>query len=66
MCLSFGQGGDVYASDVELQPQSARFNLHTPQGAAGVVEFTLCRCSIMCRMRQPLLPLRSAIGIALG
>ena len=30
--LSFGQGGNVYTSDVELQPQSARFNLHTPQG----------------------------------
>jgi len=30
--LSFGQGGDVYASDIQLEPQSARFNLHTPQG----------------------------------
>ncbi|TCB34652.1 UDP-N-acetylmuramoyl-tripeptide--D-alanyl-D-alanine ligase [Acinetobacter sp. ANC 4910] len=30
--VSFGQGGDVYASDIQLEPQSARFNLHTPQG----------------------------------
>ncbi|MGR0304689.1 UDP-N-acetylmuramoyl-tripeptide--D-alanyl-D-alanine ligase [Acinetobacter beijerinckii] len=30
--LSFGEGGDVFATDVELHPQSAKFNLHTPQG----------------------------------
>ena len=30
--LSFGQGGDVYATEIELKPQSVRFSLHTPQG----------------------------------
>jgi UDP-N-acetylmuramoyl-tripeptide--D-alanyl-D-alanine ligase len=30
--LSFGVGGDVYATDVELHPQSASFILNTPQG----------------------------------
>ncbi|MEJ2899947.1 UDP-N-acetylmuramoyl-tripeptide--D-alanyl-D-alanine ligase [Acinetobacter sp. NS-4] len=30
--LSFGQGGDVYATDIELQAQSSRFTLNTPQG----------------------------------
>lgn len=30
--LSFGDGGDVFATKVELHPQSAKFNLHTPQG----------------------------------
>ena len=31
--LSFGPGGDVYAEDIQLQPQSAVFTLHTPAGA---------------------------------
>ncbi|TSH77391.1 UDP-N-acetylmuramoyl-tripeptide--D-alanyl-D-alanine ligase [Acinetobacter sp. RF15A] len=31
--LSFGAGGEVYASEIELQSQSARFVLNTPQGA---------------------------------
>ncbi|WP_347453496.1 UDP-N-acetylmuramoyl-tripeptide--D-alanyl-D-alanine ligase [Acinetobacter sp. ANC 7454] len=31
--LSFGQGGEVYATDVELHPQSATFTLNTPQGS---------------------------------
>jgi UDP-N-acetylmuramoyl-tripeptide--D-alanyl-D-alanine ligase len=30
--LSFGQGGEVYATEVELHPQSASFILNTPQG----------------------------------
>lgn len=30
--LSFGEGGDVFATDIELLAQSTRFNLHTPQG----------------------------------
>ena len=30
--LSFGQGGDVFATDVQLEPQSATFTLNTPQG----------------------------------
>ena len=30
--LSFGDGGDVFATELELHPQSAKFNLHTPQG----------------------------------
>ncbi|WP_151958246.1 UDP-N-acetylmuramoyl-tripeptide--D-alanyl-D-alanine ligase [Acinetobacter junii] len=30
--LSFGQGGDVYATEIELKPQSVRFSLLTPQG----------------------------------
>lgn len=34
--LSFGLGGDVYASSVELQPESVRFKLHTPVGASVV------------------------------
>lgn len=34
--LSFGQGGDVYATDVELHPQSATFTLNTPQGTKTV------------------------------
>ena len=34
--LSFGQGGDVYATDVELHPQSATFTLNTPQGTITV------------------------------
>ena len=34
--LSFGEGGDIFATDVQLHPQSAQFNLHTPQGSRGV------------------------------
>ncbi|MCH7314032.1 UDP-N-acetylmuramoyl-tripeptide--D-alanyl-D-alanine ligase [Acinetobacter sp. ANC 3882] len=34
--LSFGEGGDVFATDVQLHPQSAQFNLHTPQGSRAV------------------------------
>ncbi|RZG88727.1 UDP-N-acetylmuramoyl-tripeptide--D-alanyl-D-alanine ligase [Acinetobacter sp. WCHAc060033] len=30
--LSFGQGGDVFATDIQLQAQSATFTLNTPQG----------------------------------
>ena len=31
--MSFGPGGDVYAADIQLHPQSAAFTLHTPSGA---------------------------------
>ncbi len=31
--MSFGQGGDVFATNIELQSQSATFTLNTPQGA---------------------------------
>ncbi|MGV0886302.1 UDP-N-acetylmuramoyl-tripeptide--D-alanyl-D-alanine ligase [Acinetobacter venetianus] len=34
--LSFGEGGDVFATDIVLHPQSAQFNLHTPQGSRAV------------------------------
>ena len=34
--LSFGEGGDVYASEIQLNPQSAQFNPHTPQGSRAV------------------------------
>ena len=34
--LSFGQGGEVFATDVQLQPQSAIFTLNTPQGTRTV------------------------------
>ncbi|USA52386.1 UDP-N-acetylmuramoyl-tripeptide--D-alanyl-D-alanine ligase [Acinetobacter sp. C32I] len=34
--LSFGEGGDVFTTDVQLHPQSAQFNLHTPQGNRAV------------------------------
>ncbi len=30
--LSFGPGGDVFATDIELHAQSSRFTLNTPQG----------------------------------
>lgn len=30
--ISFGEGGDVFATDIELHPQSATFTLNTPQG----------------------------------
>ncbi|MEQ1453907.1 UDP-N-acetylmuramoyl-tripeptide--D-alanyl-D-alanine ligase [Acinetobacter seifertii] len=31
---TFGIGGDVFATEVELLPQSANFQLHTPQGTS--------------------------------
>ncbi len=34
--LSFGPGGDVFATDIELQAQSSRFTLNTPQGVRQV------------------------------
>ena len=34
--LSFGEGGDVFATEVELLAQSAKFILHTPQGSRPV------------------------------
>ena len=34
--LSFGCGGDVFAMDIDLQPQSSRFVLHTPHGQQAV------------------------------
>ena len=35
--LSFGEGGDVFAEQIQLHPQSASFVLHTPQGSAQIV-----------------------------
>ncbi|WP_336041810.1 UDP-N-acetylmuramoyl-tripeptide--D-alanyl-D-alanine ligase [Acinetobacter dispersus] len=34
--LSFGEGGDIFATDIQLHPQSAQFNLHTSQGNRSV------------------------------
>ena len=34
--LSFGNGGEVFATEVQLEPQSATFSLNTPQGARTV------------------------------
>lgn len=34
--MSFGAGGDVFATEIELLPQSANFQLHTPQGSSFV------------------------------
>ena len=34
--LSFGEGGDVFAEQIQLHPQSASFVLNTPQGSASV------------------------------
>jgi len=34
--LSFGEGGEVFATDVQLQPQSAIFTINTPQGSQTV------------------------------
>lgn len=31
--LSFGNGGDVFATEIELQAQSATFTINTPQGS---------------------------------
>jgi len=33
---TFGVGGDIYATDIELLPQSTNFTLHTPQGTSTV------------------------------
>lgn len=32
--LSFGPGGDVFATEIELRPQSSHFQLHSPAGQA--------------------------------
>lgn len=34
--LSFGENGDIFATDLQLQPQSAQFSLNTPQGTRTV------------------------------
>lgn len=34
--LSFGEGGDIYAQNIQLNAQSAQFSLHTPKGNAQV------------------------------
>lgn len=34
--LSFGQGGDVFATEIVLHAQSSQFNLHTPHAQAQV------------------------------
>ena len=34
--LSFGKGGDIYATDIQLQPQSAIFTINTPDGSRSV------------------------------
>lgn len=34
--LSFGQGGDIFATDIELQPQETTFTLNTPQATSRV------------------------------
>jgi UDP-N-acetylmuramoyl-tripeptide--D-alanyl-D-alanine ligase len=34
--LSFGQGGDIFATDVELHAQATTFTLNTPQGLSQV------------------------------
>lgn len=34
--LSFGEGGDVFATEIELLAQSAQFTLNTPQGCSTV------------------------------
>lgn len=35
--LSFGDGGEIYATDVVLHAQSSEFYLHTPRGQAHVI-----------------------------
>lgn len=32
-CLSFGAGGDIFATEIDLQAQSSKFTLNTPQGS---------------------------------
>ena len=34
--LSFGAGGEIFATEIELQAQSATFKLNTPQGVRQV------------------------------
>ena len=34
---------EMFATEVELHPQSAKFNLHTPQGIRAVDP--VCRCT---------------------
>lgn len=34
--MSFGEGGDVFATDIQLHPQSVEFKLHTPQSVSTV------------------------------
>ena len=34
--LSFGEHGDIFATEIELHPQSSSFNLNTPQGVRPV------------------------------
>ncbi len=34
--LSFGEGGDIFVTEVELHPQFSQFRLHTPQGVRAV------------------------------
>ncbi len=35
-CLSFGEGGDIFATEIALHPQSSTFSLNTPQGVRTV------------------------------
>ena len=35
-CLSFGEGGDIFATQIALHPQSSTFSLNTPQGVRTV------------------------------
>ena len=35
-CLSFGEGGDIFATEIALYPQSSTFSLNTPQGVRTV------------------------------
>ncbi len=40
-CLSFGEGGDIFATQIALHPQSSTFSLNTPQGVR-TCGFTFC------------------------
>ena len=35
-CLSFGEGGDIFATEIALHPQSSTFSLNAPQGVGSV------------------------------
>ena len=35
-CLSFGEGGDIFATEIALHPQSSTFSLNAPQGVRTV------------------------------
>ena len=35
-CFSFGEGGDIFATQIALHPQSSTFSLNTPQGVRTV------------------------------